>query len=332
IRPLHAQTLQAQQYNRESPTTRAAKVQGSSQLIERTPDMIRKYPTESVALFFCTQGDSFYSDEQGTHVLQAGQLLACNADSPFIRGFGVGVSEFVLTVSMDEFTKISAGKPLKQAHTFTFGRSPGDSSASGAAQRLAQWVADSLNAAGQSPERPESSVLSYLEALFQGACPDSGQLFEQAQRFIEVHCTHPELRRSDIAHLLHTSERQVARLFAAHDTSFSQELLQQRVYAAKQLLNAEPHTPVAEVARRCGFRSTPHFSRTFRQIIGFSATEARRQQAPPRVVLFACIEFCGSFVMICFTRAFSGCRSHSGIEFFLIALFTGDQPPDQHDQ
>src|SRR5699024_10011369 len=53
---------------------------------------------------------------------------------------------------------------------------------------------------------------------------------------------------------------------------------------------------------------------------------------PPRVVLFACIEFCGSFVMICFTRAFSGCRSHSGIEFFLIALFTGDQPPDQHDQ
>src|SRR5699024_4756570 len=122
IRPLHAQTLQAQQYNPESPTTRAAKVQGSSQLIERTPDMIRKYPTESVALFFCTQGDSFYSDEQGTHVLQAGQLLACNADSPFIRGFGVGVSEFVLTVSMDEFTKISAGKPLKQAHTFTFGR------------------------------------------------------------------------------------------------------------------------------------------------------------------------------------------------------------------
>lgn len=162
IRPLHALTLDAQQHNRESPTTRVAKVQGSSQLIERTPDMIRKHPTESVALFFCTQGDSFYSDKQGTHVLQSGQMLACNADSPFIRGFGVGVSELVLTVSMDEFTKISGGKPLKKAQTFTFSRSSGESPEIGAAQRLAQWVENSLSAPDQPTESAEPAFLSYL--------------------------------------------------------------------------------------------------------------------------------------------------------------------------
>lgn len=85
IRPLHDQTLEARQQNQLSSTIRAAKVFGSSQLIERSPEMIRKHPTEAVALFFCTHGDSFYTDEHGTHVLQAGQPLVCNADSSCTR-------------------------------------------------------------------------------------------------------------------------------------------------------------------------------------------------------------------------------------------------------
>src|SRR5699024_904846 len=107
IRPLHDQTLEAQQQNRQSDSIRLAKVHGSSQLIERSTEMIRKHPTESVALFLCTQGDSFYTDENGSQLLQAGQMLACNADSSFVRGFGVGVHEMVLTIRMDEFLSIS---------------------------------------------------------------------------------------------------------------------------------------------------------------------------------------------------------------------------------
>lgn len=275
IRPLHAQTLEAQQHNRESPTTRAAKVLGSSQLIERSPTMIRKYPTESVALFFCTQGDSFYSDEHGTHVLHAGQLLACNADTTFIRGFGVGVSEMVLTIRMDEFLEISGGTALPHARKFTFGRSLEQQPRIAAATNLARWVDRSLSTEDHADGALDDECFSWLEALFRGKGKDSAQLFEQAQHFLNMHLSNPDLRRTDIAESLHVSERQVARLFAAHNTSFSREISTQRIHTAKLLLNTEPQTPVAEIARRCGFRSTPHFSRTFREIVGWSPSEAR---------------------------------------------------------
>lgn len=275
IRPLHAQTLEAQQHNRESSNTRAAKVLGSSQLIERSPAMIRKYPTESVALFFCMQGDSFYSDEQGTHVLHAGQVLACNADQTFIRGFGVGVSEMVLTIRMDEFLEISGGAPLPNARKFTFGRSLEQQPRIAAATKLARWVDRSLSAPDHTDGSFEDHCFSWLEVLLQGAGKDSTQLFEQAQHFINLHLANADLRRTDIAQLLHLSERHVARLFAANGTSFSRELSTKRIHAANVLLTAEPHTPIAEIARRCGFRSTPHFSRTFREIVGCSPSEAR---------------------------------------------------------
>lgn len=278
IRPLHAQTLEAQQRNRESPTTRAAKVLGSSQLIERSPDMIRKHPTEAVALFFCTQGDSFFCDENGTQLLHAGQVLACNADSTFIRGFGVGVSEMVLTVSMEEFTKISGGESLTNPKKITFGHSPDRQPRIAAATRLAQSVDNALSTTDHPTEVFEEDCLSWMETLFQGAGKDSTQLFEQAQHFMNVHLSSPDLRRTDISRLLHISERQVARLFAAHDTSFSAEILMKRIHAAKFLLNAEPQTPIGDIARRCGFRSTPHFSRTFREAVGYSPTEARIQE------------------------------------------------------
>lgn len=275
IRPLHAQTLEAQQHNRQSSTTRAAKVLGSSQLIERSEQMIRKYPTESVALFFCTQGDSFYSDPQGTHLLHAGQLLICDADKPFIRGFGVGVSEMVLTVTMEEFTRISGGKPLENAQKFTFGSSIDQQPRIAAATRLAQWVDNVLSSTEHPAEMSENDYLSWLEALFHGGGRDTTQLFEEAQVFINQHLSNPDLRRTDIASLLHMSERQVARLFAAQNTSFSREILLKRARAAQHLLVAEPQAPITEIAQRCGFRSTPHFSRTFREITGYSPTEMR---------------------------------------------------------
>lgn len=277
IRPLHEGTFQAQQQNRESPTTRAGKVLGSSQFIERSPDMIRKYPTDAVAMFFCMQGESFYSDDNGSHILHAGQMLACDADSTFIRGFGAGVSEMVLTVSMEEFSKISGGQSLKNAKKFTFGRSSDPQPRMTAATRLAQSVDNALSATDDPAEFFEEEYLSWIEALFQGAGTDSAQLFEQAQHFINSYLGSPDLRRTDLARALHISQRQVARLFSENDTSFSREILMKRIQAAKFLLSAEPHTPIAGIARRCGFRSTSYFSRAFRDLTGSTPTETRNQ-------------------------------------------------------
>jgi len=277
IRPLHTQTLDAQQHNRETSQIRAAKVLGSSQLVERTPEMIKKHPTDAVALFFCTQGDSFYSDEKSTHVLQAGQLLACNADRPFLRGFGIGVSEMVLTVSMESFTQITRGKPLTTPVKLTFGSSLDTASSATAATQLARLVDNALSAPSDHAATFEDQTLAWLDSLFHEGHPDLHQLFQQAQHFIDANFGHPNLRRSDLARWLHLSERQIGRVFAAHGTSFSNELLQRRVQAARSMLQAEPHVAIADVARRCGFGSTSYFSRSFRKILGHSPTTERAQ-------------------------------------------------------
>lgn len=276
IRPLHDNTLEAQQQNRLSPILRAAKVLGSSQVTERSRAMIRKYPTDSVALFFCTHGESFYSDERETYVLKAGQMLACDADSPFIRGFGVGVSEMVLTVSKEAFNGLSGGKSLTHAQRFNFGGSQSPLPRLAAATKLAKSVDNALSNPTASIEVFEEESLSWLKTLLQDDGQDTTLLFDQALGLIAEHFRNPGFRRTDLSGMLHMSERQVARLFEAQNTSFSRELLRKRIHTAQTFLKSEPHTTIAEIARRCGFRSTAHFSRTFRKILGLSPTEARQ--------------------------------------------------------
>lgn len=272
IRPLHTQTLEAHQQNKETSITRTAKVLGSSQLVERSSSMIRKHPTDAVALFFCTQGDSFYSDEHGTHLLHPGQLLVCNADSPFIRGFGAGVSELVLTISMDEFRKLSGEDTLTHPKKFTFGSLADEEDSNTPAARIAELVNRTLRESDN--DSFESDVLSWVEQLVHDTNSDVSQLFSQAQYFLKNNLERPGLRRADIARLLHVSERQVTRIFAAHDTNFSRELLLHRIEKAQSILRAEQFTPIAEVARRCGFRSTAYFSRVFKKVTGHSPTQA----------------------------------------------------------
>lgn len=279
IRTLNDQALTAEQYNRLLPTIRAAKVRGSSQLVERTPEMIRKYPTDEVALFFCLQGDSFFCDQNGTQVLHAGQVLACNADTTFIRGFGSGVSEMVLTIQMEEFIKLSGGDSLATPKKFAFGPSLENQPSTTPARRLASWVHNAIDINNTLTPLSQDDCLSWVEMLFQGAGRDAVQLYEAAQQTIHLNLSNPNFRRSDVAHRLQISERQVARLFSKRNTSFSQEVTLSRVEASRALLAAEPQAPVSSIARRCGFRSTAHFSRTFREVLGYSPSQLRSDSA-----------------------------------------------------
>lgn len=275
IRTLNEQALSAEQRNRLFPRLRAAKVLGSSQIVERTPSMVRQHPTEAVALFFCLQGDSFFFNEHGTEVLRPGQVLACKADSTFIRGFGEGVSEMVLTVHMEDFIRLSGGESLTRPQKFAFSLSPGAQPARTAAHRLAYWIDNALNNTTAPANTIQDDCMSWLEMLFKGAGTDSVQMYETAHQFMDIHLGNPGLRRTDIAHRLGVSERQVTRLFSANNTSFSRQLTIKRVAAARSLLATEHQTTISDIARRCGFRSMSHFSRTFREITGYSPSDVR---------------------------------------------------------
>src|SRR5699024_5541535 len=138
----------------------------------------------------------------GSQLLQAGQMLACNADSSFVRGFGVGVHEMVLTIRMDEFLSISGGNELKTAQKFTFGPTADNTQPNAAAKRIARWANHTLT----SPKKPEllasDEFLSALELLFQSNTNSTPQLYEHAQHLMNLHLDAPEFRRTDLANLL----------------------------------------------------------------------------------------------------------------------------------
>lgn len=82
---------------------------------------------------------------------------------------------------------------------------------------------------------------------------------------------HEDISLKDLAELACISKDHFLRAFrdTVGQTPYHY-LLSQRLERAKMLLREEPGVPVAEVARRCGFKNLSHFSATFRRMTGVS--------------------------------------------------------------
>jgi len=86
------------------------------------------------------------------------------------------------------------------------------------------------------------------------------------------------LARSDLASLAGVSVRQLERLFSEHlNETIDQSYRRIRLEKADQLLRTT-NLSVTNVAIACGFRSTSHFSRTFRSAFGVPPTHAGTRQ------------------------------------------------------
>lgn len=85
------------------------------------------------------------------------------------------------------------------------------------------------------------------------------------------------LSASELAKALSVSMRQLERLFLQHlNSSPSHYYLQLRLERARCLL-ADSGLSIAEIALACGFSSTAHFSRRYRECYGITASQYRSQ-------------------------------------------------------
>ena len=76
-----------------------------------------------------------------------------------------------------------------------------------------------------------------------------------------------------VSHLCHA-------LRAAGEGSFSQLLMNERIFRAKQLLTfADPDIRLADIARLCGFPRYEHFCRSFAHAVGMAPSSWRRRNA-----------------------------------------------------
>ncbi|SNT49623.1 AraC-type DNA-binding protein [Asanoa hainanensis] len=247
-----------------------ARVRGSSHVVERPAEVIRRSPTDSIAVYLTLVGEAFFYHDGGVLTLRPGQALLCDADRPFMRGFSHGLEELAVKVPRSTFREVTGLDALPAPLVRDFAH--GDI----AARTFARLVDRALRPDGDEPV-DEATVLQLLASMTGRTAVDPGTAhLANARAFIEDHLTDPGLSASRVAAGIGISERHLSRAFAAAGPSLPQYVLAKRLERARTLLVTCPQATVADVASRCGFGSAAYFSQAFRAHFGMRATDLRR--------------------------------------------------------
>ncbi|MCV6612236.1 MAG: helix-turn-helix domain-containing protein, partial [Amphritea sp.] len=91
------------------------------------------------------------------------------------------------------------------------------------------------------------------------------------------------IEMDELASYVGLSRRQLERLFQKYlECSPSKYYLRLRLLRARQLLK-QSTMPIIDIAAACGFVSTPHFSKCYREQMGIPPSEERQAKVPDEV-------------------------------------------------
>ncbi len=281
-----AMPLEATEVNVPLGRVQLARVTGSPHLVERSAALIRREPAGAVAVYATLRGQAWFRDEDGTRELRPGQLLICDADRPFARGFARGLEELAIKVPRESFAAPPRSTALGHGPVVT-AFAPGHDPYARALARLA----DRATRPGYRVTADQGVLIDLVAVLASGPGADRGAgraaaLRAAAYGFIEDHLADPGLGAARIAAAIGVSERHLSRVLAAGGMTVPRLVRSRRLELAYAMLTgAGPADPgrapaVAEVAARCGFTSAAYFSHAFRERFGLRAGEVRRAAAP----------------------------------------------------
>ena len=265
IRTLESAPMRSRQTNLHLPSIRMADVTGTSQIVERSEAFINDHPTGMIAVFFALEGEAFFFHRGGHLTLQPGQAVLYDADLPFTRGFSRGLREVVLTVPRG----LVDTPPLPLVFDFTTGTHE---------QALIRLVRRTLENPQEITPTLERDVVSLLRLILRRGDDEAG-ILASAKDYIDRHLADQDLTPGRVAAAVGLSERQLSRHFAVEGASISRFVQGQRVELAQGVLR-DPERQglsVAEVAARCGFTSQSHFGRVFRERVGMTPLQWRKQ-------------------------------------------------------
>jgi len=252
-----------------------ARVRATAHAVERPVDLIERQPTGSVAIYVSLRGDSVFQQAGRRQIIRAGDLLVCDADGHFVRGFGQGLEELAVRVDRDALSGAACdptpGEPLivRSGETNPYGRA------------IARLVGRAVGV--ENATRPDEQALVDLVSALVSNGDARPHVIHRALACacIEDRLCDPRLSAPEVADAIGISVRQLTRVFAEAGTTFPRYVLGRRLELAHGLLSG-PGAAVsntATVATMCGFTSVPHFSQTFHARFGVTAGEVRRTAA-----------------------------------------------------
>ena len=278
-RTIDATALEATEINVRLDRVQLARVRGTSHVVERDVEVIRHRPADAIALYLNLVGEAFFYHQDGVRMVRPGQLLICDADRPFLRGFSHGLEELVVKVPRELFVEVTGVRRLGEPIVVEFG---------GGENPYAEALAHQVGRAARSVDpvaADEHTVLELVSALANGGRRQlSTALLVAARAFIGSRLTDPGLSAPQVAAGIGISTRHLSRVFAEEGTTLPKYVLEQRLATAQAVLRKPDSASmtVAEVAHACGFVSADHFSRAFCARFGERATDARRRAVAAR--------------------------------------------------
>ena len=277
------ESLDATEINVQLSRIHLARVAGSAHVVNRGATVIKRSPANSIAVYLTLRGDAWFEGEEGSRALRPGNVLICETDRPFARGFRHGLEELVVKADRAALPQVAwLSKPV----IASFGNDgPGDQYA-----RALARVAARATRTGRHLPADESTVLDLIAVLAGRRAVAPATAHRAAARsHIDEHLRSPDLGAEQVAAAIGISERQLSRVFAADGTSVPRHILSRRLLLAHSILSREPTADrasarsetIADIAARCGFTSVTYFSHAFRARFGQRASDVRRAlQAP----------------------------------------------------
>lgn len=284
--------LVARQVCVEAGALRLGKTSANAHVIERTPQMIRAHPQESVFVNVVLRGGTFTYQRGHCAKLQPQEALVYDARHPYLIGGGPDFELLHIDIPVAVFhrhlLRDDLAQPLQIDGT--------DRTAQLYLRTLSRLVLAQVDGRGGAAARDdepagagadvEQQVCDLLAALVrqsrEGAAPlsalSAGHLLA-AKAYIDEHLDDDGLQAAQVAQAVGISERHLRRLFAAQDLTLADHLQARRLDLAHRLLRAGAGrgATVAEIAYRCGFASAAHFARCFKQRFGLTPTQLRQQ-------------------------------------------------------
>jgi AraC-like DNA-binding protein len=245
-----------------------ARVRGTSHVVERPAEVVRRNPADAIAVYLTLVGEAFFYHEGGVLTLKPGQALICDADRPFMRGFSHGLEELAIKVPRTVFRDVTGLESVPAPMVRLTSRA------------LARSAGRALRPGGGPVD--ERTLLHLIADLTGRTVTDPVAVhLANARAFIEDHLTDPGLNAARVAAGIGISERHLSRAFASAGEGLPRFVLTRRLERAHRLLASGSRTAVAEVAASCGFGSATYFTQAFRAHFGVRPSDVRKSAAPP---------------------------------------------------
>jgi len=262
-----------------------ANLAGKIRRIDRTRQGIRQDDQEHLFLLVQLAGSARIEQRDESSILVPGTLYLLDSTKPLQIGFD-GARPHAISLHLPRAASLAdALGPLRVGEVINV--------TTPAARRLHNYVLGAMSHRDTTEKTRPDYLLDLTRLAFStsdsetiaGRTLSQGARFELALRELETFVARPELSLTWLADRIGISARQLERDFQAHETSFVQQLREQRLKLACNLVELAKRSGrevrITDIAFASGFRDLSNFNRAFRTRFGLTPRDYARAMRFP---------------------------------------------------